>query len=255
MARRHEQGFLDMGVLSTAQISRMKHIELICELALSIHLGDVLNKKSALNQIMQKNDFDMRELNKAFRRCGAAINRISRMFPKLYTTRFAQVTDFYTLVVLIAKFEEEGLILTDRKRNRLAWDLLSTFSTKIDEMRVKQKRAENIEAGQEIFRQYLLTVTQNTDEVHQRRTRQQILEGILRNLFLRKDDQRLFSQEQRRILWNTSEDRKCARCHKLVTWDDLTIDHVDPHSRGGKTGLKNAALMHRACNSAKGNRR
>jgi 5-methylcytosine-specific restriction endonuclease McrA len=40
-----------------------------------------------------------------------------------------------------------------------------------------------------------------------------------------------------------------------VTWDDLTIDHVDPHSRGGRTRLGNAALMHRSCNSAKGKRR
>ena len=33
------------------------------------------------------------------------------MFPKLYTTRLCQMTDFYTLTLLIAKFEAEGLIL------------------------------------------------------------------------------------------------------------------------------------------------
>jgi hypothetical protein len=244
-----------MGVLSQAQISRMKHVELICELALSIHQGDVLNKKSALDRIMSASDFDMREINRAFRRTGSALNRVWKMFPKLYTTRFSQVTDFYTLVVLIAKYEEEGLILTDRSRNRLAWDLMRAFSTKIDGMRVKLKKAENIGAGQEIYRHYLLTVTQNTDEVNQRRTRQVIMDGILRNLFLKKDQQRLFSEEQRRILWNTSEHRKCRWCNKPVTWDDLSIDHVDPHSRGGRTRLNNAALMHTRCNAAQGNRK
>ena len=254
-ARWYEQDFLGMGVLSQAQISRMKHVELICELALSIHQGDVLNKKSALDRIMSASDFDMREINRAFRRTGSALNRVWKMFPKLYTTRFSQVTDFYTLVVLIAKYEEEGLILTERSRNRLAWDLMRAFSTKIDDMRVKLKKAENIGAGQEIYRHYLLTVTQNTDEVNQRRTRQEIMDGILRNLFLKKDEQRLFSEEQRRILWNTSENRKCRWCNKPVTWDDLSIDHVDPHSRGGRTRLNNAALMHTRCNAAQGNRR
>jgi hypothetical protein len=255
LANRYEWYFSDMGVLGAAQISRMKHVELICELALSVHQGDVINKKSALDRIMAASDFDMRQINKAFRTTARALNRVKKMFPKLYMTRFAQVTDFYTLTVLLAKFEEEGLILTDRRRNRLAWDLLSVFSTRIDEMREKLKKAENIGAGQELYRQYLLTVMQATDEVNQRRSREQILRGILENLFSKKDSKRGFSTEQRRIIWNTTADRRCSGCNKPVTWEDLTVDHIDPYSKGGRTRLRNAALMHRSCNSAKGNRR
>jgi hypothetical protein len=233
LANKYERYFSDMGVLGSAQISRMKHVELISELALSIHQGHVINKKTALDRIMAASDFDMRQINKAFRTTTRALNRVRRMFPKLYMTRFAQVTDFYTLTVLIAKFEEEGLILTDSRRNRLAWDLLTVFSTRIDEMRGRLKKAENVGTGQELYRQYLLTVMQATDEVNQRRYREQILRGILENLFSRKDSKRGFSTEQRRIIWNTTLDRRCRRCNKPVTWEDFTVDHINPHSKGG----------------------
>jgi hypothetical protein len=42
LARRYERYFLDLRILSTGQISRMKHVELTCELMLSIHQGDVI---------------------------------------------------------------------------------------------------------------------------------------------------------------------------------------------------------------------
>src|SRR5262249_2162968 len=48
IAHKFENYFLDMGVLGPSQISRMKHVELICELMLSIQKGDPINKKSAL---------------------------------------------------------------------------------------------------------------------------------------------------------------------------------------------------------------
>lgn len=66
-----------------------------------------------------------------------------------------------------------------------------------------------------------------------------------------------FTAEQRRIIWNTSSLRSCShpRCNVKLTWDDFTIDHINPHSKGGRTQLANAALMCRKHNSKKGNRR
>jgi 5-methylcytosine-specific restriction endonuclease McrA len=96
-----------------------------------------------------------------------------------------------------------------------------------------------------------------TDDVAQRRKREQILRGILESLFARRDGQRGFTAEQRRIIWNTSASRTCSHngCNRKLTWDDFTIDHINPHSKGGRSQLENAALMCREHNSAKGNRR
>ncbi len=185
----------------------------------------------------------------------ATLNRIRRMFPQIKTSRLRQVTDFYSLAVLIGKFEHEGLILTDRHRNRLAWDLLQVFATRVDEVRELQRKAKGARPDQELYRDYLLTVSQMTDDVAQRRKREQILRGILGSLFGKKDSQRGFASEQRRILWNTAANRVCTTCSCKLTWDDFTIDHINPHSKGGKSQLENAALMCRKHNSQKGNRR
>ena len=256
VAYKFENYFLDMGVMGTSQISRMKHVELVCELMLSIHKGDPINKKSALNNIMADSGVSMHQVKHGAQLTTSALNRIRKMFPKLYSTRFAKVTDFYTLTTLIAKFEQEGLILTDKRRNQLAWDILSVFSNKVDELREKLKKAQNVGTEQDLYRQYLLTVMQATDEVNQRRLRESILRGLLESFFAKKDAKRGFSDAQRRIMWNSAADRRCQnpKCKKRLAWEDFTIDHIDPYSKGGRTRLENAALMCRSCNSAKGKR-
>lgn len=255
LARRYESKFVKMGVLSPGQITRMKHVELICELMLSVQRGDVINKKSALDRVMKSDDFGARDIAKASRKTVTALNRVRSMFPKLRSTRFTKVTDFYSLVMLVARFEEEGLILTDRRRNRLAWDLLATFSKKVDELREHQRKLETIKPGQELYRSYLQTVLQATDEYNQRKTRETILRGILGSLFARKDAQRGFTAEQRRLMWNSAGNNRCKSRGKILSWTDFTLDHIDPYSKGGRSRLNNAALMCHACNSSKGNRK
>ena len=184
----------------------------------------------------------------------AAFNRVRKMFPKLRSTRFNKLTDFYTLVMLIAKFEQEGMILTDRKRNKLAWDLLVAFSNKVDELREHQRKLETIKPDQELYRNYLQTVLQATDEYSQRKAREAVLRSILGSPFSKKDSQRTFTPEQRRLIWNSASGTRCKSCGKHVSWADFTLDHIDPHSKGGRSKLENAALMCRGCNSSKGNR-
>jgi len=255
LARRFEHHFLDMGVFGIGQITRMKHIEFVCELMLSVHQSDVINRKVALDKVMAAAGFTDSQARKAAAKTLRVLNQVRRMFPKLYVSRLRQVADFYSLAVLISKFDSEGLILTDRRRNRIAWDLLLAFATNVDQVRDNQRRAIGIKSDQEIYRDYLFTVSQMSDDVNQRRKRETILRGVIGTLFGKKDAQRGFSPEQRRILWNTALQRKCKSCGKVLTWDDFTIDHVDPHSKGGRSRLENAALMCRPCNSSKGHRK
>lgn len=46
--------------------------------------------------------------------------------------------------------------------------------------------------------------------------------------------------------------RRCARCGSRVRRCDLTVDHIIPLSRGGRTSRFNAAVLCRRCNSSKG---
>ena len=134
--------------------------------------------------------------------------------------------------------------------------MLKAFATSVDEVRELQRKARGARPDQEIYRDYLLTVSQMTDDVSQRRKREAILRGILQSVFEKKDSQRGFSPEQRRIIWNTSTKPVCAHagCGKALTWENFTIDHIVAHSAGGPSDRRNAQLMCRTHNSSKGNR-
>jgi hypothetical protein len=71
------------------------------------------------------------------------------------------------------------------------------------------------------------------------------------------DEKRLFSRDDKLEFINTliSENGKyrCAICKKLFYPDELTMDHIDPWSKGGRTELSNAQLLCRPCNSKKSN--
>lgn len=244
-------------VLSDGQFSRMKHVELVCELMLSAHVEDVINKKAAVDKVMKSNAMTETQAKVAAEVVFRAVKRLNLLFPNLRASRFRQLADFYTLVVLFVEFEREGYVLIDRRRNQLARELLVRFSTGVDLVREKQKRLEGAREDETIYRQYLMTVLEGTDEVHQRRARAAILRSLLATIFIRKDSDRVFSLEQRRIIWNSTENKVCAypKCKQQLTWDDFTIDHIEPHSRGGRTRVDNAQIMCHQHNASQGNRR
>lgn len=72
------------------------------------------------------------------------------------------------------------------------------------------------------------------------------------------DPRRLFSADHKQSLLDqqTPVDGKylCAECGNYFYPEELTVDHIKPWSKGGRTELSNAQLLCRPCNSSKGNR-
>lgn len=65
------------------------------------------------------------------------------------------------------------------------------------------------------------------------------------------DPTRGFSDEQRlAVYWRGKG--MCHNCGKLCDQYDFHVDHIKPHSKGGKTSLSNAQLLCPACNLKKG---
>jgi Protein of unknown function DUF262/HNH endonuclease len=61
---------------------------------------------------------------------------------------------------------------------------------------------------------------------------------------------RFFDYQFREELWNVSH--KCKLCgSEIHSFEDCTVDHINPYSKGGKTVPANGQLAHRACNSSK----
>jgi 5-methylcytosine-specific restriction endonuclease McrA len=61
---------------------------------------------------------------------------------------------------------------------------------------------------------------------------------------------RFFSYGFRKELYEKSDE--CKLCSgQIHVFDDCTVDHITPYSKGGKTVPENAQLAHRGCNARK----
>jgi hypothetical protein len=255
LASRYEGYLQAVGVIGAQQARRMKHIELMSELIYAANVGGVGNKKRVLDTAMRADSLKGAKLLGAVRVVVAGLNRMRKMFPDLSRAiRFHKVSDFYSLAVLIQTFEVKGVVLNDPARNSLAWDLLVAVSTGVDQLALASKKLElkTLAPREELLRQYLNAVREASDSESNRRKRHEILASLLEPLFETKDSQRLFSPEQRRILWNTADERVCGECGCDLNWNDFQADHIKPFTLGGKSSLDNAALLCATHNAAKG---
>lgn len=247
--------FHENKIMTHGMTSRMKHIELICELMASIHMQQLLNKKTALDKIISGENIQDKNLQHCKSDFIRILNLIKRIFPNLKSTRFAFSAEFYSLFMMIWQLDKEKMILTNSKRNSQAQKLLSWLSNGVDDLRVQISKAKGAKPDQQIFASYLFTTRGDSDSSATRNRRSEVLKQLFAGLFEKKDDKRGFNKEQRRLLWNSDSNKVCTSCGDTLTWENFTIDHIKPHSLGGPSELKNAALMCQSCNSKKGKKR
>ena len=241
-------------ILTQGQLDRMKGTELFSELLMSLHQGGIINKKTSLDRAIGNESINGNTLHRLVRELTATLNTLKKMFPDLRTTRFRNSAEFYSLAVLVWEMRQAEFVLNDRKRNKIAQRLLRELSVGVDELRDRLRRAQGPRPGTGLCSDYLLTVQGDTDSSANRTRRREILANLLFSLFTYKDDKRAFTTEQRRILWHSDESRTCRSCRKPLTWDNVSVDHILAHTKGGRTSLRNARLLCKSCNSRRGAR-
>lgn len=242
--------FLKNEVFSGNDITRMKDIGFLCDFMYAVYTKNVCDKKSARNNAFGDLT-DNRSISKVEKESKAAIKKVFQMFPDLRTTRFKQISDFYCLCVLIHQYQAiKKLALDDKKKNLIAFEFLTKLSVGVASLKEKKQKYE---PNNNIYNEYSATVQHSTDSLSQRSKRLNILDSFLCGIFEKKAERRIFSPAQRMILWHTSEDKCCVSCGRKLTWENFTIDHIKPYSKGGKTCVQNGALMCQSCNSKKGN--
>lgn len=192
-------------ILSPAQIDRMKGVELFCELLMSVQPGGPINKKISLDRAIGNDSVNRNTLQRLTNEVSRTIRTMKKMFRSLKETRFHNSAEFYSLFLLVWEMHREKLILTDSKRNEMAFALLRKLSTEVDKLREQLRKARSGRPAQRLYQDYLITVQGDTDSSANRERRGKLLKAVLWSLFDRKDERRIFSIEQRRILWNTDQ--------------------------------------------------
>lgn len=253
LVRRHQSYLLHNRILSQPQLGRMKGTELFSELLMSIHQGGLINKKTALDRAIGNDSINGNTLRRISKEFTATMNLIKKMYPAIKQTRFRNTAEFYSLFMLVWQMHHDKMVLKEPKRNKMAFEMLRRLSTGVDQLREQYRRAKAAKPRPP-YSDYLLTVQGDTDSSATRQRRAKVLRGLLLPIYEHKDSKRGFSPEQRRIIWNTDNKKKCSKCRRNLTWDDFTVDHIKAYVRGGKTSLDNAQLMCRSCNSRKGGR-
>ena len=186
LAEKKQRFFLENKILSSGQVKRMKHVELICELMASIQSKGMINKKKALDGIIGGQFVDQSSIRKSTQETNRILNLVSKMFPDLRTTRFANAVDFYSLFVLIWEMDQEGCILSNKKRTKQAQKLLIWLSTGVGLVREQQRKAKGASMDQRLFADYLLTIQGDTDSLATRQRRSEILKKVFGGLFEKK---------------------------------------------------------------------
>jgi hypothetical protein len=254
LARRWSGYLIESGVLSSSEVDRYRHVELMCELIVSAHAAGVINKKDALEKALEGNTaLKGRSLQAAIQSTSYALTRLRALLKNPRETRFHKISDFYSLVVVLQQLNREKLVFHSAVQNEQARQMLRALSTGVDKLNEMKRKLDftPLQADQELFRSYLATVQEGTDALINRKPRHQILYKLLAPIFEKKDEDRLFNEEQRRILWNSAGVKHCPGCPpgSKLRWSDLAIDHIKPHALGGKTVLENAQICCRKHNS------
>lgn len=257
-SKKYEQYFIDLGILSAGQITRMKAIELITEFMLSIEKQDVLDRKKSLDSVMSNASINKNTISRLGRETKSILDIIKNIFPELHTSRFKNTSDFYALFFTIWKMKRERHNVKDKVAANLAFVVLNQLGLELSAYR-DAARSGDRKVLRSPAREYHNTVLEGTDTARNRRERVRIIENILRPIFNQNDTNRFFSVEQKQLLWHSSEDKYCTYvrvatgkiCGKKLGWNDVRMDHIKPYSKGGLTNLSNAQLLCEKCNSIK----
>jgi len=255
LSRKWRPWFEREKIIPKSQSDRMKDVELLSELLVSITRGGLIDRKVAVDRAIGNESYSGPVLRRGVAELDGTLATMKRLFPDLGQTRFSNISEFYSLTMLVWQFRRDKLILSDRRRAQNAWGILVRLSSAVTMVRERQRKAQGAGPGQNLAADYLMSVQEGTDKLVQRQKRERMLLGLLSGIFEKKDERRGFSREQRRLLWHSEERKVCRKCGVVLTWANFQADHVNAHSRGGRTDLKNAQLLCGRCNRRKGARR
>jgi len=128
--------------------------------------------------------------------------------------------------------------------------------------RLEAAQRDYTQPGDDKFEELSLSMSRGTDGSEKMETRHDILtqflfDGVTLQLHPTLDPQRAFTYEEKLILFHRAES-KCQLAHsgticgRTVSFEEAAIDHIVPHSRGGRTELSNGRYAAQSCNIARG---
>lgn len=214
----------------------------MCSQILALEMFGIKDVKFKILEDMHIKNKDLDINAKAPTQVKKVINFLSRAFdektPELHTR--AGIVSLYLLISTIMK--EYSL----KDKENLIKDFVIYFQEKLREAEEKEDNPELLK--------YLNAISHSSDGANSIRTRHDILMNYF--LLFAKDLEPLDTNrdftEVERIAIYRKNDGICQNCREKVEYGDFHADHINPHSRGGKTTIENGQVLCSKCNLSKG---
>ena len=240
-----EDDFLsDNKIVSPNDIRRMKDVEYISELFVAIIEGVQGGTRDVLDKFYKYYDVDFpneKEFENEFVRTK---NFLNDLFGNLRGTGWNSRADYYSLFVC-SNQAIKNYYLPDDNQDRLKNKLLE-FRKQVNIQKENSKEKDML--------QYYKSMQGGVAQKENRNIRLDIVKRLMLPFFVPKDNKRAFTEEQRQLAWDMSNDKKCAICGKVINYSDYELDHKMPYSKGGKTTIENSQITHKKCNKSKSNK-
>ncbi|MFC2021890.1 HNH endonuclease family protein [Chloroflexota bacterium] len=222
-------------VYTEENIKRMLPLDDIIDLCNCLSAGFVkgggkAELESFLNNRKDITPSESSTLKSYFRK---VINNLQIILPKtdLEVSLFSKRTHFISLFLSIGLLIPKYYILSDP--NQLKSDLLDFIENQPDE--------------------YKDSVFGAIRQKSKRETRVELLKAVMLKYTKELDSNRYFDEGLKQKLWRHSKPKHlCRICGRGIRgYQDTTVDHKEPWSKGGKTIEDNAQLAHKSCNQKK----
>lgn len=233
-------------IVSPNDIKRMIDAEYISELFIAMIHGIQGKSQKEIDGFYRAYDQSFPDREQRRKEFEAVEKRIEDILADdLAKTRWHQKVDFYSFFVAIYELGKEYYFPEDRYPE--IRECLRHFASEVDKhVKLSEKIAKNA-----LVHEYVESAEKRTTHKSTRQNRYGIVRRLLIPFLIARDTRRMFNEEERRVMWDASLDKKCVICGKPVEWNDYHLDHMKPHSKGGRTELRNSRITHKTCNIKK----
>jgi len=236
-----DEFWAENGIMTPNAIRRMLDAEFISELFIAMMHGIQSKNADNIDNYYQLYDDNFPNRDIWVRNYNKTLEMIQQLLPDLKSTRWSNKADFYSLFIAVHELLNDYIFPIER------YEKIQKVLQHLD----YEVSANKEESEDPLAREYFEAIDRRTTNKENRIKRHEVIRKILIPFLISKDKRRNFNDEERRILWIMSEDKKCGICGKPVEWNDYEIDHIVPHSQGGLTELQNAQITHKSCNASK----
>lgn len=225
--------FLDDKIINGSGVRRMKDHRFITGCLITMIRGLTNKDKEHENVIREFDNWDEEGMDEYYERFKKIYKLITNSIFKgeIRTSRF---NSLYGFISLFDYFHDQ-IYNRNKSLNKKQYDIV------LDNLMWLGSNSNP--DGYGIGKKWYDITQQGGDTIQNRSLRKEILESILNICFNQKDSRRSFTEEERKIMWESSLDKKCKISGKIIEkYEDYDLDHIIPYEKGGPTSLKNSQI-------------